>query len=270
MRIKSLTIYPLKAARGHSLSEAVVQNEGLADDRRWVLVNRHGKFVSQRSLPRLARLGCSPQQDGSLILDWDGRQCELRSASGGEREVEVWKDRVLARDWGEEAHRFLSDLAQEEIWLCEALTDHARRVSHTYTAGTDVPYYFADGFPFLVIAEESLHLLNQKLAEQNHAPLAMDRFRPNIVIEGWQAHAEDTIQTIRIGSSVELRLAKPCSRCTVTTVDQESGEMGKEPLRTLASYRRDPEGGIFFGQNAYLLKGKGEFLRVGDPVVVLS
>ncbi len=269
MYVKSLAIYPLKAGEAHAVQEAQVTPEGLAGDRRFVLVDARGTFASQRSLPGLARLHLSVGPSG-LTLTWGEKALSVTQASGRLRSVKVWKDEVQAQDWGDEVHRFVSDLAGQDLWLCEALAEAPRHVARAYTGNAEVPYYFADGFPFLVIAEESLLLLNEKLERNGHAPVSMNRFRPNIVIAGWEAHAEDKIQRIRLGQSIELQLAKPCSRCLVTCVEQETGRVGKEPLQTLSSYRRVEGQGVLFGQNAYLLAGAGEILRVGDRVEVLG
>lgn len=273
MRIKSLSVYPLKSAAGHELPSAIVGTEGLVNDRRFVLVDSRGRFVTQRAVPALARLGIRLGQ--GLRLSFGEQTLHLSAASGPQREVEVWGDKVLAQDWGDEAAQFLDRALQPfstdlQMRLCERLPDHPRLASSAFTHGESVPYFFADAFPILVITQESLDLLNSKLADQQKPPVNMDRFRTNIVIEGASPHAEDQWHRIRIGDQLELVLAKLCSRCPVVTVDQKKGEISnREPLATLASYRTI-NGKIMFGQNAYVARGSGSEIFCGDPVTILS
>ena len=247
---------------------ATLGQHGLEHDRRFVVVDGQGYFISQRSLPALALLKVSLHK--GLVLTFRDQTMELTHPLGAVRLVRVWNDSVEAQDWGEEAHRFLTQILGQELWLCEARSGAPRLVSSKYTAEASVPYFFADGFPFLIVAEEYLKLLNQKLQARGQKPVAMDRFRPNIVISGWQAHAEDKLQRLLIGDHIEFMLAKPCSRCSVILVEQSDCSVGKEPLRTLATYRKGEVGQIFFGQNAYLLRGEGERIQVGDEVRVME
>lgn len=269
MRVKTLSIYPLKGAAGHSLTEARVLGSGLEHDRRFVLVDEAGEFVSQRSVPTLALLRM--RLEPALELDMRGQTLRLTRPTGPERTVKVWDDDAQARDWGDEAAAFLRHAFGQTMRLCEHLPHAPRHVDERYSQGLAVPYYFADGFPILVISQESLDLLNQKLVAVGQAPVPMNRFRPNIVIEGWTPHGEDQAPRIRIGDALELALVKPCGRCTVPTVDQSTGVSGVEPLKTLATYRKGPEGGaVLFGQNAYAVRGQGATIRLGDPVEIIA
>lgn len=267
MQIASLHVYPLKSAAGHRLSEARIWSTGIEDDRRFVLVDPAGRFLTQRRLPALAllRISLSPV----LSLSFRDKILTLPEPEGQVREIQVWADRVPARDWGDAAAHFLRECLGEELRLCERLPDRPRVVPTEYTAGQNVPYYFADGFPFLIVSEAALDLLNHKLGLGGHPPVGIDRFRPNIVIAGVLPHAEDDWLRLRVGENVEFLLAKPCSRCTVITIDQKSAQIGREPLPTLARYRSQ-DGKIMFGQNAYLLRGEGELLTPGQHVEVLD
>ncbi len=269
LRVKSLSIYPLKAAAGHQLTSSVIQSTGLEHDRRFVLVDGSGRFVSQRSHPSLALLHLMMEPVLTLRHGKTEAALPLRSPTGSLRTVEVWGETVKAQDWGDAAARFLAQHFGSELRLCERLHEETRWVKAPYSADSAVPYYFADAFPLLIVSQESLELLNQKLIGQGQAAVTMDRFRPNIVIEGAEAHAEDAWTRLRIGTSIEIVLTKLCSRCPVVTVEPSTGIKGREPLASLALYRTI-DGKIMFGKNAFLVSGAGSILRCGDQVEVLQ
>lgn len=269
MHISELYRYPLKGGMAERLTETPLLDTGFPDDRRWLLVDAAGRFVSQRSHPALALVKI--RQSERLLLQAGGKTLELDpSARSDSRLVTVWSDTVSAMDLGDEAAAFISAALGSPMRLCEAKPGSERIADQTYTDAHSVPYLFADGFPYLVISQESLDLLNEKLGARGQAEIGIDRFRPNIVVSGWQAHAEDNLQTLRIGPNIELRLCKPCSRCNVIVVNQETGHVGTEPLATLASYRKLGGSKIYFGMNAWLSRGAGEVIRVGDSVVSLK
>ncbi len=269
MHVQSLRIYPLKAAKGLEVPSCRILERGLERDRSFVLVDKEGRFISQRQLSCLARLGFTIFDGESVRLQMDERELSLMAASGGLREVVVWGDKVLARDWGEEAARFLLEQTGQELRLCEAIETSPRKVKSLAAQNQEVPFYFADAYPFLIISQESLDDLNDRLKMKGLDSVSMDRFRPNIVIEGWSPFGEDRAKRLRIGKNIELTLNKACKRCLVITIDQEKGIKGREPLETLAEYRNF-EGSINFGQNAYLTSKGGEFIHQGDPVEILE
>lgn len=261
LSVSRLFLYPVKSAAGIALESADLDDFGPRFDRRWMVVDPEGRFMSQRSFPRMALV--RPELTGdSLVLTAQGMdRLELaqRPASTPEMEVTIWKSRTLARSMGPDAAGWLSEFLGTParlVYMPEDPGEGKRR----FHAGSRIS--FADAYPFLLISEESLEELNRRLP----SPLPMDRFRPNLVVRGGSAHAEDGWRRVRIGAT-EFRLAKPCARCAVTTVDQSSGVRGKEPLRTLARYRRR-DGDVLFGQNAVHL-GRGT-LRVGEAVEVLE
>jgi uncharacterized protein len=271
--VTQLYRYPVKSCRGISLQSAEVDARGLVDDRRWMVVDARGDFRTQRELPRMALIETA-LQNGHLTLRAP-QQMPLSvpvEANGAARtSVTVWRDSgVDALDLGEEAAEWLSDVLSEPVRLVHLAPDAVRQVDLNFAQPGD-QVGFADGFPFLLISEESLDDLNRRL----DSPLPMNRFRPNIVVRGLDdalsPFAEDTWATIRIGGpdGIRFEVVKPCGRCAITTTDQETAERGVEPLRTLATYRNIGWGSSpKFGQNL-IHRGSGA-LRVGDPVEVLA
>ena len=243
-RVRNLWIYPLKSAKGIAVDQAKVADRGFAQDRRWMLVDEQGEFVSQRSSPRLALIEPS-LGDGSLTLrNPEAPALTLPSPpdSSDRMRVAVWGDQCHAIHVSETADIWFSDFLGHSCSLVYMPASTRRQVDREFSAGGDI-VSFADAFPFLLIGKSSLDDLNSRLDE----PVPMNRFRPNIVVSGVEPFAEDNWDEIHIGE-VDFSVVKPCSRCTVTTVDQDSGNRGKEPLRTLASYRRFGDK-VLFGQN---------------------
>jgi uncharacterized protein len=263
--LSELRVYPVKGCRGISVEAWEVDRYGLCFDRAFMVVgSADGRFLTQREAPRLARVA-TELSTGALVLSAPGAgsvRVDLHATDGPRRGVEVWRHKGDAVDQGEHAASWLSDLLDRRLRLVRMPPEHERRVNPE-RAPHPALTSFTDGYPFLVLGETSLAELNRRLP----APLPMDRFRPNLVVRGAEAYAEDGWRRIRIGD-VELALVKPCDRCAVTTVDQASGERrGPEPLETLARYRRSREG-VLFGQNA-VARGLGR-LAVGMPVEVLE
>jgi hypothetical protein len=258
--VAELYIYPLKGAGGTRLDAMEVDAFGPRHDRRWLAVDRDGRFVSQRELHRLALV--RPRLDGAaLVLHAEGSAplAVQPPAHGARRRVRIWADEADARDAGDEAAAWLSDVLGEPLRLVWMPDDAVRPVHPAYgSAGDRVS--FADAFPFLITSRAALDLLNRRLG----ADLRMNRFRPNIVVDGVPPHAEDTWRTVRIGA-IPFDVVKPCARCVVTTVDQESAITGLEPLRELARYRKHGSH-VLFGQNA-IHRARG-WIRAGDVIDV--
>ncbi|MEQ1439731.1 MOSC domain-containing protein [Fontimonas sp. SYSU GA230001] len=262
MQLGAIHVFPLKSGAALALDVARVERRGLAHDRRWMVVDAQGAFITGRQEPRLVLIRAQPQADG-LLLSAPGMPDLLARSVSSREQVTVWRDRVDARTASGEASAWLSRFLDRECRLV-FMDEAARRpVDPAYAAAGD-EVSFADGFPLLLISEGSLAALNARL----DAPVPMLRFRPNLVVAGAEPHAEDGWQRIRIGA-IEFDVAKPCARCGFTTVMPDTGTLDPrgEPLRTLATYRRGPKG-VMFGQNL-LARGDG-MLRVGDTVTVLS
>lgn len=260
-RLTGLHIYPIKSARGITLGESEVDAFGLRYDRRWMVVDEDGVFLSQRSHPRLA-LVVSSVRDGTLQVDAPGMpalETPLHPPPSVATSVAVWDDTCPATWVGDRAAEWFSDFLGCACTLVH-MGDQVVRPANPGFAPPGVRVSFADGFPFLLLSEESLADLNRRLS----APLPMNRFRPNLVVSGCAPYAEDGWGRIEIGG-VRLRVVKPCERCIVTTTDQATGERGKEPLRTLATYRRVGTD-VMFGQNV-VHENTGR-LRLGDEVRV--
>jgi uncharacterized protein YcbX len=254
--------YPLKSARGAPLQAAQMDRFGLAGDRRWMLVDESGRFQSQRHLPAMALLEVS-LLDGGLRLRYQGQDIAVETPDpGGQRLiVRVWEDTVAASLAATAVNDWLSERFAQPLRLVYYPDDAMRGVEPGYAPSSQL-LNFADGFPLLIVSQESLDRLNERLP----APVPMDRFRPNLVISGAQPHAEDGWRSLRIGAAT-ISLLKPCSRCAVPSIDQHTA--ARDPLinRALAQYRRRA-GVIYFGMNA--IAGAGASFSLGDTVEVLD
>ena len=262
-RLVGLYHYPIKSCRGTSLTEAVVGVRGIAADRHWMVVDADGTFLSQRELPRMALI--APRLGGGVLeVDAPGMPpLTVAIGRGGPRaDVNVWDDRCAAIDEGAAAAEWFTAFLGMACRLVRMPDDEVRRVDPTY-AGPGDQVGFADGFSFLLTSCASLDDLNRRLP----TPLPMNRFRPNIVIDGLTAFEEDGWRHIRI-DGITFTVAKPCARCVTTTTDQNTAERSKEPLRTLATFRHVAGRGVMFGQN--LIHDRTGVLHVGAEVEVLD
>ncbi|MBD9424564.1 MOSC domain-containing protein [Pseudomonas sp. PDM15] len=267
MQLSALYRYPLKSARGESLSSSPLEALGLRGDRRWMLVEpESGRFLTQRLLPQMSQLSALYNAEGGLSLSAPGfgsLDVPLPDPEEGLRGVTVWRDSLRVPDAGEAAAEWLSAFIGRPCRLVQVPEARARQVDTGHAQPGD-KVAFSDGFPLLLIGQASLEDLSARVGR----PLEMLRFRPNLVIEGSAPYAEDGWKRIRIGE-LEFEVAKGCSRCILTTIDPQTGERNadREPLTTLKTYR-ERNGEVYFGQNL-LPRGVGE-LRVGMSVEVLE
>jgi len=267
VRLASIHIYPMKAARAVDLDESVVEPWGLAGDRRWLLVDEDGRFVSQREEPSLARVVVTygPGTIGVSAAGCPGRQIAAPARGAQLLKVTVWDSTVLAAAAGPEGDAWFSAYLGRPVRLVY-LDDPTRRpVDPEYGRDGDV-VSFADGYPLLLTSIGSLDELGRWLTEDGGQPVPMTRFRPSVVVTGALPWAEDRWRRIRIGT-VEFRIVKPCGRCVVTTTDQITGERGPQPLKILGQRRRFGQE-LVFGQNM-IPDGPGT-IRAGDPVEILE
>ena len=259
--LASLHIHPVKSCRGIAVRDALLTPAGLEHDREWMIVTPEGRFLTQREQPRLALIGTA-LAESALVLEAPGagRLAVPLEVGGDAIDVTVWRDRCRALDQGEEAARWLSEWFGRPLRLARFDPRERRLSDAAWTGGLDAPTRFADGFALLAISRASLDDLNARLP----APLPMNRFRPNLVLDGLPPYGEDLLEDL-VAGPVRLRRAKPCARCKVTTTDQATGTVeGEEPLRTLKTYRWSPElRGILFGQNLIVVAGAGARLQAG-------
>ncbi len=274
MHLSGLYLYPVKSLRGLSLDSAGVDALGLVGDRRFLVVDAAGNFLSQRTLPRMARLSTALAPEALTLSAEDHGTVSVGRPSDPAAPlltVSVWSSRgLLAEDCGDEAADWLSRFLGTACRLVRAGTAFDRPVAKPGKARPGDRVGFADAYPLLGLGEASVADLNDRLAGAGEDPVPIDRFRPNLVFAGSAPFAEDTWSRFRVGPVV-FRAGGPCARCIMTTTDQRTGERGREPLRTLATYRRDAGDptDVNFGQNLFIESATGP-LRVGDPVEVLA
>ena len=269
--LHSIHVHPVKAFRSQSRREAVVEPWGLAGDRRWVLIDGEGKVVTQRQQPRLALAAAELLSDGGIRLSASGRApVTVRVPEPiGTTTLDIFGDKVEGILADAAAHEWCSAYLGADVRLVHMDDPATRRPVDPEFARPGETVSFADGYPLLVTTLASLDALNSLIAQGDHAgegPLPMNRFRPNLVLAGTTAWAEDDWSRIAVGE-VTFRVPKMCGRCVVTTTDQGTGERGKEPLRTLGRHRRFGKQ-LAFGQN--LVPETPGTVRVGDPVTVLG
>ena len=293
MNISQINIYPVKSLKGMRLDSSVVEKRGLRFDRRWMLTDRNGYFFTQRELPHMATI--------RIAIDGD----ELTAAAPGTEElrlplhpeirlrqhVTVWQSEVEAHVYDRHVNEWFSEVLKRECRLVLMPETTERHVSEQFDSGEDI-VSFADGYPLLLIGEASLEELNRRISVNSDKStlegrlesrgVTMDRFRPSIVVRGSEPFAEDDWAKIRVGEAT-FRVVKPCGRCVITTIDQEKGEVvGKEPLRTLATFRKAsdvrPVGyerfghgptSVLFGENL-IPENPGAVVSLGDEVEVLE
>lgn len=284
MQISEINLYPIKSLKGISVNSAVVEPRGLQHDRRWMLTTPDGMFFTQRDFPHMATVEVGLGDDLYVTAAGFGTlEIPLEPETGHKQRVTIWDSVCDGLVYDAVTNEWFSDVIGEVCQLVYMPDDSRRDISERFNRGGEV-VSFADGYPLLVIGEASLADLNEKLAladKDVRVPLPMNRFRPNLVVTGSEAFAEDRWGRIRVGEAI-FRGTKPCARCVTTTVDQVKGEFdGKEPLKTLASYRMAKDvipdayeslgmnpTAVLFGQNL-VGESVGATIRVGDTVELI-
>lgn len=275
--IARLIVYPVKSCAGVDLTEVLLTETGLEFDRAWMVVDATGVFVTQRQLPRMALV--RPRlKHAEMVLRAPGMLALHVAFDRVEQPVRVtvWDDEVAAYDMGDIAAQWFSDFLSEpgrpqKLRLVRFDPDHQRLSNKAWTAGVDAPNQFSDGFPLLVISQGSLDELNGKLVEAGHAVVGMERFRPNIVLEGVSAQDEDRVEALHIDTDegeVQLPCAKPCPRCPIPDIDPATAVSSPEVGDMLRTCRQNArlDGAITFGANCIVTKGVDFTLKVGQTV----
>ncbi len=282
LHIEQLWIYPVKSCAGVRVSSVELLDTGLEWDRAWMVVDEAGEFVSQRELPRMALI--QPRlHAGWLELSAPGMlslQVPL-DATGEVRRVRVWDDEVQAWDMGDAAAQWLSRCLAEHRGVTSLrlvrFDPAVRRLSSLqWTGGVQAPNLFSDGYPVLVLSSAAVADLNERLAVLGHAAVGAERFRPNIVLGGLEAHDEDRLAWLRLQAQVRahanepapqvlLQPVKPCSRCSIPDVDPQTAEQGSVVSQVLRTYRQDKRlmGAVTFGMNVIVRAGAGHMLHEG-------
>ncbi|RCV86565.1 MOSC domain-containing protein [Billgrantia montanilacus] len=277
MRVTELNVYPVKSLRGISLERAVLGERGIAHDRNWMVVDDVGRFVTQRQIPAMARVAVHLECDRLLLEHPEAAPLVIELARSDQPSLTayVWEDACRALDEGPEASEWLKNVLGDwkgsGLRLVRFAPDERRAVEPFHQQGENAHTAFADGYPFLIASKASLAALNQALQGKGLAPLPMNRFRPNIVVEGAAPFAEDGWSELGSPEGYRFGIRKPCQRCKITTVDQSTGSIAVpgEPLKTLMELKTQPfRPGAYFGQNATLLAGAEQAIAVGDVLCV--
>lgn len=290
MHISEINIYPIKSLKGISLENSHVEKRGLRYDRRWMLTDPDGMFFTQREVPKMAAvtveimngaLGVSAEGYGSLEIPFEPDR--------GEREsVTVWDSTFVAETYLGPMNEWFSEVLSKRCKIVRMPDNAKRHVSERFDEGKDT-VSFADGYPLLLIGKASLDEVNERISNADkgvrvpaETPLPMNRFRPNVVVTGTNPFEEDRWARIKMGEAI-FRVVKPCARCVITTVDQATGEFdGKEPLRTLASFRMAKQvhpgnfeafghgpTAVLFGENL-IPESESSTIGVGEEVEVIE
>lgn len=262
LRVSDLYIYPVKSLGGFRVNDALLTDRGFSHDRRWMLVDRDGRFMTQRVFPQMAMLQAALEGDALKVYHKkDPESHMLVSLDQGRGEkvpVRVWEDTCEAELVCAGADQWLSDMLGVECRLVHMPNETLRLVDPQYAHHGEITS-FSDAYPLMIIGQASLDDLNQRLSD----PVSMDRFRPNIVFTGGDPYEEDTMPSFTI-NGIQFLGVKPCARCVLTTVNQATGEKGKEPLQTLSTYRQ-VNNKVLFGMN--LLHDGEDVIHVGDTII---
>jgi uncharacterized protein YcbX len=264
--ITALNVYPVKSCRGIALTQARLTETGFEHDREWLVTTPEGRFVTQRERPLLAQIETALTADRLVLRRPNGADLQLPlDMTGPEIEVTIWKDRCAAFDAGDEAAAWLTAHLDKPARLVRFDVRRKRPSETEWRQGVPAFNQFSDGYPWLLISQASLDELNTRLKQ----PLPMNRFRPNIVVDGLAPFGEDEVDEF-VAGDVRLRAVKPCTRCAITTTDQITGERTtEEPLKTLKEFRFDRGlRGVTFGQNMVLVSGLDNELKVGQRLDV--
>ena len=267
--LTALYVHPIKSCGGTAPAEALLIETGLELDRAWMVVDAQGRFVTQRQVPRMALIQTTLNARDMVLrapgmLAWSVPIDEV----GDEVRVTVWNDDVAAFDMGDAVACWFSDVLGQPLRLVRFDPANKRLASAQWTGTIEAEAAFSDEYPLLVTSQASLDELNRRIAVSGAAPVTMQRFRPNLVLSGLEAHGEDHLDEIHFATPdgpVRLKLVKPCARCSIPDVDPLTAETGYAVGDTLAAYRADARlnGALTFGMNAVIVEGFDCLLRTG-------
>ncbi|QLA81253.1 MOSC domain-containing protein [Acidovorax sp. JMULE5] len=270
--IARLFVYPVKSCAGIEVQQALLTDTGLDLDRAWMVVDAEGMFVTQRTLPRMALIRPQLKAD-EMVLRAPGMLALHVAIDAVEAPatVTVWRDTVPAWDMGAVAAQWFTDFLGQPCRLVRFDPEYRRLSSMEWTGGVEAPNQFSDGFPLLLASQASMDELNVRLQAAGHAAAGIERFRPNVVLAGVDAHDEDRVDLVRVDAQegeIHLQPVKPCSRCPIPDIDPATAESNPSVGDTLRTYRKDQrlDGAITFGMNAIVRQGAGQMLRVGQRV----
>jgi uncharacterized protein len=276
MQISEINIYPIKSLGGITLNESIIEERGFQNDRRFMLIDEFGEFMTQRDFPKMATIKVSLEENNLIVSANNFEDLQISFSHIGESvKVQVWNSICDAVVCEKKYAEWFSKVLQTKCELVYMPNDSRRNINQRFNVNDDI-VSFADGYPYLLIGENSLNELNSRLENK----VQMNRFRPNIVIKNSEAFAEDNWKKIKIGETV-FRSTKPCARCVMTTIDQSKGEKtGKEPLKTLATYRLAKqlfatgyeqlglnENDVLFGQNL-VAENFGNKIKLNDFLTI--
>ncbi len=270
--LSQIFIYPVKSLAGIALDSVRVTHLGLEHDRRWMIVDSQGRFITQRLYPQLSQIKTTIESEQIKLTSPTGDSIALPLTldEGPALSVKVWHDQVDSLLMSNDANEWISQYLHIECRFVYMPDNTVRPVDPTFSVSSQDRVSFADGFPFLLISKASLDDLNQHLSAKKIPAVPIQRFRPNLYIDGCEAYAEDQWQSFKLCGNL-FHVVKPCSRCIMTTVDPLTGNKGKEPLQTLMQYRKQGNK-AYFGQNILLdqVFAHSFTLQTGDPVEIIS
>jgi uncharacterized protein len=267
--VNQLCVYPIKSCAGVSLTDSLLIETGLEFDRAWMVVDAHGMFVTQRQLPRMALIQPT-LKSLEMVLRAPGMMALHVALDTVEKatQVQVWNDKVAAYDMGDLAAQWLTDFLGQPLRLVRFDPEQKRLSNKSWTGSIEAENAFSDGFPILVTSTASLIEVNRRLRLAGQADITMTRFRPNVVLDGLDAHGEDHLDELVFATAqgeIRLKLVKPCTRCSIPDVDPLTGVQGHAVGDVLASYRADArmQGALTFAMNAVIVSGIDAELKVG-------
>lgn len=264
LQISALYIYPIKSLGGIALDTATLTDRGFTHDRRWMLVDEHNRFLTQRELPKMSLLQAQLHEDTlSIHHKHTGESIHIPfTPTGAPCTVTVWDDTCEAQYVHKNADEWFSRMLSLPCRLVYMPESSQRKVDPNYAQGEEITS-FSDGYPLLLIGQASLDDLNNRLSQK----ITMERFRPNIVFTGGAPYQEDEMTAFNI-AGITFYGVKPCARCVIPTIDLSTGEKGKEPLKTLSGYRQR-NNKIYFGQNLLFRNAGAARISVGDAITLL-